>query len=127
MRFPAIRCRILMAVALLFVIGGCAALQTPKTIVVADKDVQSYIDTREVGLTDSAVGRRLVPVVRDEIVRQYWVKSTEGAWYPVGRQAWESAKIGEPLDLHPAVPERQGLWQDNPQVPCTGPDHRWRC
>lgn len=118
--------RRLLTVAFVLVIAGCATA-SPRTIVVAAKDVQARFESRDVGYTDSPLTRRTVPVVRDEIVRTYWVKGTDGTWYPIEKSTWEAAKVGEPLEIRPALPERQSIWSGSSMFPCTGPDHRWRC
>ena len=42
-------------------------------------------ESRVVGLTESPLTQRVVPIERDEIIREYWVKSTDGQWYRVRR------------------------------------------
>jgi hypothetical protein len=106
--------------------AGCATTShEPTMITVADKNVQSRWESEIVGLTESPLSHRVAPVRRDEIVREYWVKGTDGTWYQIGRTDWEAAGIGQPLEIRAALPERQGL---GPSIfPCLGPDRRWRC
>ena len=117
---------LLITAAFAMALGGCATAP-PRTVMVTDKDVRAYFDSRNIGYTDSAVTRRPVPIVRDEIVRTYWVKDADGKWYPISKSAWEAAKIGEPLEIRPALPERDSIWAGSAMYPCVGPDHRFRC
>lgn len=89
--------------------GGCAVLTChPTTVVVAAKDVQVRLDSRVVGLRTDALNR-VTEVRREAIVRDYWIKDTEGRWYPVSRDTWESAAVGEQAEA--CRQERAGVGQ----------------
>ena len=119
------KCVFVIGVMAPIALAGCsAATKQPTMIVVADKDVRSRWESQEVGLANSVTGR-VGAVRRDEIVRQYWVKGTDGRWYSIGKNDWKAAKVGESLGIRPALPEREPI---GPSLfPCVGPDRRWGC
>lgn len=115
--------RFLTAIPALLLVA-CAET-TPATVVVADKDVQVRLDTDPVGVwTDPRTGR-VREVRREEIYREYWVKGTDGTWYRIPREDWETATVGQPLVLRPGGRER--VTSPPTTGPCIGPDGRWRC
>lgn len=86
------------ALALAFVLTGCAGLQCrPTSITVAKKEERSRLGTVPGGFT-SETGR-LEERRRPEIVREYWVQDTTGAWYRVSLEQYRAAEVDRPLEL----------------------------
>jgi len=80
--------------------GGCAALSCqPATIEVARKDARARVSTQSHGLYRTTETGRLEPVVRPEIVREYWVESRDGEWYRVPQDRFEAAEIGGSIEV----------------------------
>jgi hypothetical protein len=80
--------------------AGCAPLACrPSTIVVAHKEERSRVDMVSTGLFETTGAGRMEEVKRPAIVREYWVQSREGAWYPLPPDRFERAQVDRPLEL----------------------------
>jgi hypothetical protein len=64
---------------------------------VAKKEERSRLGTVPGGFT-SETGR-LEERRRPEIVREYWVQDTTGAWYRVSLEQYRAAEVDRPLEL----------------------------
>ena len=88
--------------ALVFValIGaGCATFRcAPTSITVAEREQRSRLREIVRGVRTDAVGR-VYEDRRMEFVPEYWVRSTEGQWYDVGRDAYRVAIPGRLIDV----------------------------
>lgn len=119
--------RLTIPVVVVMLVTGCAALrqETPASIVVADKEQRTRWETTVIGQRRSPVTGRVQDIRREDLLDEYWVKDTTGHWYRVPKDDWQRAVVGQPLELHPALPERRprpsSVW------PCIGPDGVWRC
>ena len=80
-------------------IGGCASLAChPATIVVAKKDENVRLDTRP-GLPRTTGAGRLEEDIVPKLVREYWVQSDRGDWYPVSEAQYRVAEPGRSIDM----------------------------
>lgn len=84
--------RLAMALAL----GGCATGAChPVTVVVADKEERSRLEMMPRGFRTGATGQ--LEELREPVtVREYWVRSEQGAWLRVSADQYRLAEKGQP-------------------------------
>jgi hypothetical protein len=88
--------RIAVSLALLLVATtlGCASVGCrPETIVVAKKEERARLDTGPGPIVTTEAGR-VAEEVRPTIVREYWVESDRGVWYPVAADRYRLLEVG---------------------------------
>ena len=86
-----------LAVALLAILDGCAAVAcTPVVIVVAEKDERLRLRSEPRGLRTDELGR-VREQRREVIVSEYWVRDPDGRWYRVDGSAWQAVEPGQSL------------------------------
>lgn len=71
---------------------------SPLTIVVAQKEERARLERVPHGIATTDTGR-LEEGRRTEIVRDYWVRGHDGTWYPVSRDRYRAAEVGQSLEL----------------------------
>ncbi len=100
-----------LAWLLMLLVAACAAPVTSTTIGVAEKLEQTRLAQQFRGLGTRPTVRtfrggrtilddRVVEVVRDVIVHDYWVKGTDGRWYRIDEGTWRNVEVGAPLAVH---------------------------
>ena len=77
----------------LFAFAAGCALCRPTTIVVADKDQTVRLDTGPSIVRPTETGR-MEEVVRPQLNREYWVKSSDGRWHRVELEQYGAAEVG---------------------------------
>jgi hypothetical protein len=70
----------------------------PLTIVVAQKEERARLERVPHGVATTDTGR-LEEGRRTEIVRDYWVRAADGAWYPVSGDRYRAAEVGRSLEI----------------------------
>src|SRR3990170_4289360 len=72
-------------------LAGCAELACrPVTIVVADRERRTRLESEFRGVTTDPTGR-VVERRRDVVVDEFWVKDGGGRWYRGSEAAWRGA------------------------------------
>ena len=78
---------------------SCAApLCHPLTIVVAGKEERARLETVPHGVRTTETGR-LEEDRRLEVVRDYWVRAPDGAWYPITPDRYRGVEVGQSLEI----------------------------
>lgn len=88
-----------MAVPLLVLVASCSMPACrPLTIVVAEKEERPRLERVPHGIRTTETGR-LEEGRRTEIVRDYWVRAQDEAWYRVPIDRYRAAEAGQALEI----------------------------
>lgn len=84
--------------ALGLALSGCAGLSCQGTsVTVARKEERGRLETIPRGYTTET--GRLEELRRPEIVRDYWIQDTTGAWHRVSLEQYRASEVGRPFEV----------------------------